>query len=606
MGKDPLGVRLTISDRKARAEYSSPGFLRFLALGLVFAHLVMWHASADDKRILRSISLVGNRAFSTVEIKTWMESKEGRPLVASDLERIVARYVDEGYPFARIDSVAVASAGDSNTVDLSIWLDEGQLAIVSSLRLIGVKSLPEQELSASLETSADKPFIPRVLERDIQNLLKLYERGGYPFAKIEIDDLSFQEDSEKVRASITLEVIEGNPARLTGLRIEGNTSTKADVILREARVAEGELFRGDQPEKIKRRLERLHLFSSVSLPELYVNDDGTAGLIMKVTEGNSNRFDGIVGYVPSGVAGGGGYFTGLLNVEFLNILGTARRLSARWYRENQSTQEVELRYREPWVASYPVNAEAGFFQRKQDSTYVHRQYTLMTDVIVFDDWSLGLSFSQANVFPAEGFGSKVISESRTTTFGISVSYDSRNDPMTPTEGFRYRTEYHTGVKEITKPILSTGDTRNATQRLTMDFEHFASFFNRQVLATSVYARDFRSATTELSDLFRLGGANTLRGYREAQFLASRLVWSNVEYRILVGLRSYLFGFVDAGYVFTPERREVGLLKSEQTKLGYGVGVRLDSPLGLLGVSLAFGQGDTFSTAKLHIRLINEF
>jgi outer membrane protein insertion porin family len=140
----------------------------------------------------------------------------------------------------------------------------------------------------------------------------------------------------------------------------------------------------------------------------------------------------------------------------------------------------------------------------------------------------------------------------------------------------------------------------------MDFEHFASFFNRQVLATSVYARDFRSATTELSDLFRLGGANTLRGYREAQFLASRLVWSNVEYRILVGLRSYLFGFVDAGYVFTPERRDVGLLKSEQTKLGYGVGVRLDSPLGLLGVSLAFGQGDTFSTAKLHIRLINEF
>ena len=127
-----------------------------------------------------------------------------------------------------------------------------------------------------------------------------------------------------------------------------------------------------------------------------------------------------------------------------------------------------------------------------------------------------------------------------------------------------------------------------------------------MIVVSLCARDFRSSAVELSDLFRLGGANTLRGYREGQFLGSRVAWSNLEYRLLAGQRSYAFGFTDVGYVLTPDRPEVGLRKEELNRIGYGIGLRVDTPLGLIGVSLAFGQGDTFSTAKLHIRLANEF
>jgi outer membrane protein insertion porin family len=109
-----------------------------------------------------------------------------------------------------------------------------------------------------------------------------------------------------------------------------------------------------------------------------------------------------------------------------------------------------------------------------------------------------------------------------------------------------------------------------------------------------------------SDLFRLGGAATLRGYREGQFLGSRLVWTNLEYRFLVALRSFFYGFIDVGYIAQPSITAIGLTASERSKIGYGVGVRIDSALGLIGVSFALGEGDTFSTSKIHIRLINEF
>jgi outer membrane protein insertion porin family len=110
----------------------------------------------------------------------------------------------------------------------------------------------------------------------------------------------------------------------------------------------------------------------------------------------------------------------------------------------------------------------------------------------------------------------------------------------------------------------------------------------------------------MSDLFRLGGASTLRGYREGQFLGSRIVWTNLEYRFLVAPRSFFYGFIDGGYIVQPDIAAVKMTGSEQSKFGYGIGVRMDSALGLIGVSFALGEGDTFSTAKIHIRLINEF
>ncbi|MGH2567751.1 MAG: hypothetical protein ACRDGA_05385, partial [Bacteroidota bacterium] len=61
-----------------------------------------------------------------------------------------------------------------------------------------------------------------------------------------------------------------------------------------------------------------------------------------------------------------------------------------------------------------------------------------------------------------------------------------------------------------------------------------------------------------------------------------------------------------GYSATPGQEVTGVSASEQAKVGYGVGLRVDTALGFVGVSIAFGQGDTFSTAKLHVRLINEF
>lgn len=595
---------------KASAGKQSAGFFFYVTCTLLMMCILVDSSSGQETRTVRTLTFEGNKTFHASEIAGWMRTKQGGVFrqadFQTDLETIIAYYGAEGFLFAKVDSFRIIPLPDSTKMDITVAIREGTPAVVHSLSLEGVEALRSNDLQSKMETHIGKRFIPSSLDSDIKNLLHEYEKIGYPFTKIIVKDISFTEKDGENLASIVLEIREGAIARISELRVEGNVSTKPYVIEREARLKTGELFRGDMIEKIRRRIEQLQLFSSVSLPELYLKEDGTAGLLLKVAEGNPNRFDGIVGYVPSNQSGGQGYVTGLIDLQFRNLLGTGRKLSTRWYREDQNSQEIQLRYFEPWVASYPVNLEGEFFQRKQDSTYVLRRYNLNADVAALEDFTVGLSFTQANVFPSEGVSARFVSESRSTSIGISVSYDSRDDPVTPTDGFRYRTEYHTGYKEITNSLVSSENGRNSTQRLTFDAEYFVSPFSRQVIAASLFGREFRSANIEASDLFRLGGANTLRGYRESQFLGSRLVWSNVEYRFIVAPRSFAFGFVDAGYISTPEKPSAGLARAEQTKFGYGVGVRLDSTLGLIGVSLAFGQGDTFSTAKLHFRLINEF
>jgi outer membrane protein insertion porin family len=557
------------------------------------------------------VEFEGNHTLSANQLTTILLTKRGDPfsesLLSNDLERILDLYKDHAYLHTRIDSMRVQRDTITRDVEVRIFLTEGKPSVVRHIEFDGSQNLIAGELYASMQLHEGDPFLPSLLEQDIQTLLQYYENKGFPLSKISVQNISFANSADEMSVTLHLQIDEGKAMCISELRIEGNKTTKDYVIMREARLRENELFRGDLPERIKRRLDHLQLFLSVPLPELYLIKDKQAGLLVRVEEGNQNNFDGVIGYVPSTVSGESGYMTGLVNLSLRNLFGTGRKLSVRWFQETKSSQETELHYFEPWIASYPVNAQLGFFQRKQDSTFVRIQYDIATELMITEEFSVGISFLQNNVYPSERYnGEKVIAESRTMSFGAFIKYDSRDNPVTPTNGIFYSTEYQTGTKQTLSSDAFPVGSKSTTRRVVFDLSYYLSPFLRQVLATELHLRDFSNDHADVSDLFRIGGATTLRGYREGFFLGSRLVWINLEYRFLVASRSYLYGFTDIGYIVQPGFAAADRKASEQSKIGYGIGVRMDSALGLIGVSIALGEGDTFSTSKIHIRLINEF
>ena len=218
-------------------------------------------------------------------------------------------------------------------------------------------------------------------------------------------------------------------------------------------------------------------------------------------------------------------------------------------------------------------------------------------------------FGQDRIIPSSTLATPFVSESKTTAVGVEIRYDTRDDFFSPTTGIFYRSDYRVGRKTFSGSALSppgrTGESVTV-KRLGVDLEFYLQPFFRQVIGTGLHAKDLRSDRIEDGDLYRFGGTNTLRGYRENQFLGSSIVWSNLEYRFLMGRRSFLFGFIDTGYFFRPADERRAIVSSEALKVGYGLGFRVDTSLGLLGVSYALGRGDTFSTGKIHFGIVNQF
>lgn len=561
--------------------------------------LLLSGVQAQEKPTVRSVSITGNVAFTANEILRETSLNPGSPtdsaFFARQAEQVLSLYREEGFLFAEVE---INPTGDAYRPDVHITIRENKPVFVDSVVLAGAASIPVDLLRREL-TILGRPLRQTVIEEDIQRMLRVYEGMGYPTTGISVADLVIHGSEEgRYGCTVVLEINEGIRATLEGVRIEGNSFTKDHVILREIPYRNGEVFTDEFAALVRRSLERTQLFASVATPEFVLSQDQKGFLLVKVQEGSPNRFDGMIGYSPP-VKGTVGVVTGLVHVHFGNLFGTGRRLTARWMKESALTQELSLWYLEPWLASLPLDLEGGFGQRKQDSSYIRRSYSGRVVLRLTTEVGIGLTLEHMNVVPAER-ETGGLPGSTSLSVGATIRYDTRDNAVTPTSGVLYGTSAEFGRKRI------GGDAPEGTNRVAFDVEAYGALSRVQVVAVALHGRDFSASRVEDADLFRLGGTTTLRGYRENQFRGSRIAWSSFEYRLLAEKRSYFFGFVDLGYIRTPDIAVSGLSGSEITRWGFGAGARLDTGLGLITVGLAFGEGDTFRTAKLHFRLVNEF
>ena len=560
-------------------------------------------APSGGPALIRSLRWSGVTVLSSSSLETELSSLPGSRFdtaaVRRDCESIRARYRNEGYWNAQAEGEWRYSS-DSSAVDLSISVVEGRPAYVSRIVWEG-GAIAAGDLELRFSTRAGKLFRTSDFEADCNGILALYESRGYPLAQCFLADVGVFPGGDADSLTLHLRVDEGARFTLDEVRIEGAKETDVDFILREMRIRQGELYAPERIRAARDRLGRLGIFASVAEPELYRRGE-KGGVLFRLEEGKTNAFDGIVGYMPArGEAKG--TVTGLVSISMRNLFGAGRKLSLRWERESSSSQEIGVRALEPWVAGLPVSLGGGFQQRQQDSAYVRRSGDLRIEVAMTERLSFAVVGGSESVLPSTGGEGGRAIRSSALTIGGDALYDSRDDAVNPTEGLRLRTSLHYGRKSLPE---GAGSRRVALRRLDWDWEVYLSWFRGQVAAIEAHGRQVSGSDLQEADLFRFGGATTLRGYRENQFLGSTVAWIQGEYRFLTGQRSYLYGFVDGGYYQRPEVSGARLASARALLVGVGIGMRLETPLGLMGVSLAAGEGDTIGSMKVHVRLLSEF
>ncbi len=587
----------------------APGVLPFL---LACAALVPVPGAARTAppASLLAVRFTGNASVSGGDLRAAVPLRRGDLLtdsaVRSAVLAVTGLYRERSYFAARAVPSLVGHADDSSGADLLLTISEGVPATFGRIEFRGAAAIPGDRLRAVFGSGPGDPLTGERIESGVAALLREYDSRGYPFASAGVSGIGPEgregDDGPGGAAgggamTVTVTVDEGGGVSIGEIRVEGNTETDRGVIVRESRMDLPVPYDPGRVSRFAQRLRRLGLFSSVKEPVLFAARPGH-GLLVAVSEGRTNVFDGVVGYAPPPPGETGGSVTGRAAVAMRNLFGSGRKLEAEWAREGRSTQEIRLAYEEPWAFGFPVNLGAGFLQRQQDSTFVDRRVSASAEYLISASVSLAAVGEQKRIIPAAGPAGSGVPGSVATTGGVVLRYDTRDDRETPRSGVNYRAEFRSGAR---KPSgAPAGAARGTLRHIGFDLDLYVLVREEQVVKLGLHGREVSTASPEPGDLYRLGGFRTLRGFREDRYSGTRVAWGTVEYRFIVEGKSFFYGFLDPGYVSAPPP------PGEVFTFGYGIGVRLETGLGLVGVSFALGRGDPVSDTKIHFGLINEF
>jgi outer membrane protein insertion porin family len=461
----------------------------------------------------------------------------------------------------------------------------------------------ELEKAANLKTPS--PYVNADVNDARRRVEDFYRKEGFNNAEVELQPSIAPDD----KVSLTFSVIEGTQQVLQSVDISGNEITKQKVLTQALKFELGKPVDLDEWAKARKRLYDTNVFRLVDLQSIPVGDpvNGVQQVkaVVKVEEypawavrygfqfegERQAQLDEFTNTRNAGVVG---------ELRTPNLLG--RALSAGVYGMYQRDRRDATVFLGTsrlfgWAARSTLY---GFFSRDRirDATN--------TDILAIADregfsmdqrWRpkgfqivYGYRFERNHTVdpdpsPFDPLPLDIVAN--IAKLSSAFVFDHRDDPINPRKGTFSSISFDNSA-----PWLGS-DFKN--RKLLMQQYLFAPM-GRLVLASRAQigfalGRD----PLALTDRFRAGGGTSVRGYSEDSLGprdtnglplgGDRLVILNQEARF------HMFGwfngvlFADAGNILAKGADWGGL------KLGYGFGLRLDTPVGLLRGDIGFPQND---------------
>jgi outer membrane protein assembly factor BamA len=523
--------------------------------------------------------------------------------------RLLRHLRRQGYYYATLDSASVDTSVAPASVRLHVR--RGPQVRIGTLRIDGDSAVSAGELRALMDTEVGDPLRPARLEADIQTLLDRYERAGRPLAQIRVTETRLSTDDPPT-LRVTLRVDEGPQLRLRRIEVPDDARTSPDLLAHLAKVEVGAPLHDYDPAAIRDRLRQHEIFQSVGAPQLRVGPDGDAVLRIPVEEAAPGAFDAVLGYLPPSQTRDSGQLVGSGHLLLKHLFGGGRTAEFTLDRRPGRTSIFDLSLSDPYLLGLPLRIGGHFRGEQRDSTYGERVYELEGGYRLGNGLELTATLSREAVRPGPA-GTQFLGDRqqipRSTTFfyEAGVRYRQIDRPQNPRRGLAIDVQFAQGRKERRlQRIGSDGDTTRVSdafrqERLRGRVRAYLPLFDRQVLAVGGDGSVLLSPDYDRSDLFRLGGATSLRGYDEDRFLGNVVARGLVEYRLQLDRASYAHAFFDLGYVSRPALEATTATQGWHP--GYGLGVRLQTAIGRISATYALNpEVQSPADGRVHLGL----
>jgi len=424
------------------------------------------------------------------------------------------------------------------------------------------------------------------LKKNVQEIQEKYRADGYILAKI--TDLNIDKDG-----NLTIKINEG---KIEGFKVKGNEKTKDYVILREMRQKVGEPFNAKKTQRSWQRVNNLGFFEEVT-PKVQPGVEPNAVVVeWNVKERRTGTFSVGAGYSSQdGVIG-------MIGIGDTNFRGTgdAVNITYQFSGDDTDSHGYSFSYRRPWLDKKQTVGTFRIYNR----TYEYDDYDENGDHI--ESYMRHYSGGEITL-------GRPVSEYSTNYITLRNRKDKYNK-QTETGNMRNRTPE--SVHEEWKKY-NFGTTRSLTLQHvtdTRDNIYFPTSGGRIALTGEIggFGADFDYRKADIEDQryfkagknqvwalrgqygwsdghiseyarYKVGGQDSLRGYRDDQFRGEHMFLATLEYRFPIVSKVQGAIFTDWGSAW-----ESGLWPDD-IHGSVGVGMSLVTPLG--PIRLDYGRGD---------------
>jgi outer membrane protein insertion porin family len=270
---------------------------------------VVFRIAENSKVSVGRVNLLGNYFFSDDQLHSGMFTRRRNwtsflsssgtykdEFVARDKEFLAYYYKDNGFAEANVSAPISAMDGGRESVDVSYYIEEGERFNVGVISFKGDLLYSDSELREKIEAKAGDIFRISKFQRDLQTLQDVYGDQGYAFADI-VPKTAAKRDQKII--DIEYEITKGDKVYFRKIEVVGNSKTRDNVIRRNVKVSEGELFNATRLKETKEQIERLGFFEEVQIQRLPDAANRAMDIQIKVKEKSTGSLSASIGASPS-------------------------------------------------------------------------------------------------------------------------------------------------------------------------------------------------------------------------------------------------------------------------------------------------------------------
>jgi outer membrane protein assembly factor BamA len=472
----------------------------------------------------------------------------------------------------------------------------GPIHLLDSITLEIQPAIPAVHAALSTRVQNFKGLrASRATWEDLRQALEGFLRdSGFPLAtyRMQIANPAVvpNPDAEPLHVWIRLELHEG--FKFGGLLSQGSRTTSA-TLLRLSLLEYGETFQEGRTALGISRLRRTGYFDAVdSVGMVRDSDRNLIYPLLKLNDALGNRIGGLLGYDSEAESDA---LSGFIDIHLVNIRGTGRdfdfKFDSRPQGNGRSDRQVQFQYLEPWLPGLPLGLRATGSIWLQDSLYdqIDGSLALLHEL----DMHSRLEITFARQWSLDRISDL---ESQSVSGGLALILDHRNQVPSPSRGF-YVDARSQGIRrelgDSSRYLIQSQFTGHIYVPLTSRFllhgkGDVGGIWPRHPLALR-------------GDRFDLGGARTLRGYREREFSTDLYGYAQLEGQWLLAGQSRVLAFLSPGLV---DKQTPSLWWTPV--FGYGVGLEMGSKAWAVGLLYALNPKRNWGQGFIHITVDNRF